>query len=375
MADPAGWQQKFTVTSKAIAAAMPDGGASVFPCPLVMNSSHANWTANHAAFVNALTLDGDGVPTDLIVQTAGGVAVPWGLNRITQGASPELIVTCGWPALAMAGSSYKLFQGAAGAQNRAGVVPVGDGFRAYWPMEEPSGTVVDWTANAYHGSVVGSPTFGINGQIGAGINYAGTYHTCGDVLDALPTVTVNVWVNLDSILAGGTCPLGRNYGYRIVISNTGNVRFVVETTANAWYSPGTFADSTTNLTAGTWYLLTGVYDGSGVKVYINGALEGTGSRAVSGSITNKNYPFGIGADSGSGIYTDGNIDEPSVSLVRSANWMTAYYAMTAAPLTSWTLGAVQTPGGGGPIIGSSIIVPGERSGIVGSNIIVPRIGV
>src|SRR5262249_38076006 len=68
--------------------------------------------------------------------------------------------------------------------------------------------------------------------------------------------------------------------------------------------------STTRLVHGTWYHLVGTYDGAAARLYVNGALEGTGS----GSATiNSTFPLLIGRLNSGGERFHGLIDEVAVS--------------------------------------------------------------
>ncbi len=69
------------------------------------------------------------------------------------------------------------------------------------------------------------------------------------------------------------------------------------------------ADSSIALNPGSWYHLVGTYDGSSVKIYVNGQL--TGSTATSGNLLTTNNDFDIGSYGGSNFFS-GIIDSTRI---------------------------------------------------------------
>jgi predicted ribosomally synthesized peptide with SipW-like signal peptide len=71
------------------------------------------------------------------------------------------------------------------------------------------------------------------------------------------------------------------------------------------------SSTTNNWNAGQWYHIVGTYDGSMMKIYVNGALEN--SKSITGDIENTHYKLFFGTRAVSGIATnmffDGVIDE------------------------------------------------------------------
>ncbi len=85
---------------------------------------------------------------------------------------------------------------------------------------------------------------------------------------------------------------------------------------------------TTAMTAGNWYYLTIAYDGSNIKMYLNGVLESTTS--YTSAIYNSTWSFRVGnsrdAAAVNGAFTNGVIDEPRISSSsRSSSWILAQY--------------------------------------------------
>ena len=83
-------------------------------------------------------------------------------------------------------------------------------------------------------------------------------------------------------------------------------------------------ESTTVLTNGQWYFVTGTYDGANIKLYINGTLEDTEARTD--DIVTNNEPLKIGAYYSTANYFTGYIDEVAIwDTNLSANAITVIY--------------------------------------------------
>ncbi|MHB1484834.1 MAG: LamG domain-containing protein [Saccharofermentanales bacterium] len=136
-------------------------------------------------------------------------------------------------------------------------------------------------------------------------------------LDSMSKLTISVWLKMTSLPAAGqtydiVSKEGASTGaYRICVGSNGTGHIIVATANNSWYSSGTTAAWTTQMQAGTWYHIVGTYDGSYVRMYINGSLQGTGAQAISGNVVRSANPFRIGYTS-SLNYFNGVIDDVKV---------------------------------------------------------------
>ncbi|MHB1483656.1 MAG: LamG domain-containing protein, partial [Saccharofermentanales bacterium] len=178
---------------------------------------------------------------------------------------------------------------------------------------------VNDSANMNTGSLVNGATYaaGKSGNCVSldGVNdYVNIPNTAN--LTGMGQMTLSCWVNMSQLPAQNYVVVGKDSSdasYRIVINSSGQGHFVVATSGSSWYSAGTYASFTSSLSLNTWYHIVGTYDGNYVRVYINGALAGTGSQPLQGTIAAGTSPLRIGYKSASTIdYYKGKVDEVQV---------------------------------------------------------------
>lgn len=146
------------------------------------------------------------------------------------------------------------------------------------------------------------------------LDFDGTddYVNCSTINLSGSAVTLECWVNayafqsatpyISSIMgteSGGTALL--RFGDAELAMN--KVQFVIDIGGQ------TKLDGVTELTTDKWYHIAGVYDGSDMRIYINGKLDA--SKIQTGSITS-NGAFCIASNTGSERFLDGSIDEVRV---------------------------------------------------------------
>jgi hypothetical protein len=153
------------------------------------------------------------------------------------------------------------------------------------------------------------------------------YIDCGDgtSLDITGNITLSAWVNSDvvdtlSFIAGRDDGTNRNYYLTIGSDNlfTWNVRGLSDTQVR----------STATISAGSWFYVVGVYDGSSIKLYLNGTEENSDSST--GSIDNDDVSFTIGArEAGADRFVNGKIGQVAVwSKALSSTEVSAIYDLT-----------------------------------------------
>ena len=183
------------------------------------------------------------------------------------------------------------------------------GLVAAYGFDEGSGTsVTDASGNGNNGTI-SNATWAATGKYGKALQFNGSSATVNipdsASLHLTTGMTLEAWVNPSTV----------NANWRDVIYK-GNDNYYLEATSSNASKPdagliagGSYADAygTAALTANSWSYLTETYDGSNLRLYVNGTLVAT--TAHTGSITTSTNQLQIGGDSIYGQYFAGMIDE------------------------------------------------------------------
>jgi hypothetical protein len=148
------------------------------------------------------------------------------------------------------------------------------------------------------------------GDGSASFNGSTDYIDLGDStdFDITNSITLSAWIKVDAInqhalLAGRDDGTNRNYYLELYTDEK------IYWTCNGLSD--TQVVSSTTISANEWYHIAGTYDGSNLKLYINGILED--SDASTGSIDNDDVSFTIGArEAGVDRRLDGNISQVGI---------------------------------------------------------------
>jgi hypothetical protein len=198
----------------------------------------------------------------------------------------------------------------------------------------------DSTINKNDGQALGILDPNATGKIDGADEFHGTgdHIDCGDnnTLKGMNSLTVEAWVKPNSTAGSGivskwsSWTAGSGGSYIMWLSGTGRVGWGVVT-------ENSFANfDTPVLQAGQWYHLVGVYDGSQIRLYINGTQAGT-PQLVTGKIASTNDPCYVGRYST--YYMNGTIDEVRISnTFRGASWVSTEYNNQYSPSTFYTIG-------------------------------------
>ena len=200
------------------------------------------------------------------------------------------------PTFALAGTLLAfVLAGAAGAASP----PVGD-----WRMNEGSGTIlVDSSASGNNGTILGNPTW-VAGQHGQAIRFDGTgdYATVPDSasLDISTAITMAAWVKPEAATTQNLIKKSTNggtNGYELSLSALGAassqrafVRFNQATNGDTYRVNATTMYPSHGT---TWMHVAATYDGTTIRLYVNGVQEG--QLAASIPIPTNNLALGIGA--------------------------------------------------------------------------------
>ena len=186
------------------------------------------------------------------------------------------------------------------------------GLVAAYGFDEGSGsTVTDASGNGNNGTI-SNATWASAGKFGRALQFNGTSSMVtvpdSSSLQLSSGMTLEAWVNPSTV----------NNNWRDVIYK-GNDNFYLAATSTNSSRPdagmiagGTYADAfgTCALSTNTWSFLTETYDGSTLRLYVNGTQ--VASTAHTGAIATSTNPLQIGGDSIYGQYFAGLIDNVRV---------------------------------------------------------------
>lgn len=142
----------------------------------------------------------------------------------------------------------------------------------------------DISGQSNNGTLTNGPTF--NSGNGGSISFDGTddYIGCGTGINhGTGAFTYEAWVNTDSITGGYGWIMGKA-GFNMGLNRYNNVaQFFLYDSSNNLY-----AESVYILSIGTWWHIVGAFDGSVIRLYVNGSQYGTGETVG----TARNYGAG-----------------------------------------------------------------------------------
>jgi fibronectin type 3 domain-containing protein len=182
-------------------------------------------------------------------------------------------------------------------------------------FEETSGTATADYAKNNEGVPTG--TSFILGRFGLAKTFNGTSDFISvqndAVLNPTASITVEAWYkwsgsgSLDQFIISKRGNSDAEAQFEISRSVTGTFRPHLNVAGTLYYF-----DGATPVIANTWYHVAMVYDGSILKLYVNGLLDGT--MALSGAVNTSTHPLLIGQRGLSeGYFADGLIDEVRIS--------------------------------------------------------------
>jgi hypothetical protein len=190
------------------------------------------------------------------------------------------------------------------------VVP--SGVVAAYSFNEINGTiVVDSSGNGNHGSVSGASLAA--GKYGNGLSFNGSNNmvtvTASPSLNATTGLTISAWVNpisLSSFRVVMTRELPTTDAWALNANDSTDLPGIWARTGTE-ASPLYGAKGSTKLPLNTWTYLAGTYDGSVLRLYVNGIL--VRSTNVTGTLVNSQNALRIGGNALWGEWFHGLIDE------------------------------------------------------------------
>jgi hypothetical protein len=248
----------------------------------------------------------------------------------------------------------------ASTQNKTGVWD--SDYKGVWHLKESaggSGAIKDSTSNANNGTTTGTLGYEQTGQIGSAVkfnqdgdqasNNSGATKTeavsFGDSpFDITSTITVSGWIKQNSWNCSVTVSTPTERGFMKGDGSTdvwGFDRY--DRCAVRFYlfnSSSDYKGAAYWWTDSTWTYFVGTYDGSYVRLYVNGAQQASDTQTGSIKTNNSNLVLG-NKDSAAAAQTwRGWFDEFRVSnSARSAGWIHTEFHNQGSPSTFFTLGS------------------------------------
>jgi len=175
----------------------------------------------------------------------------------------------------------------------------------------------DLTGNGYDGTNFGSTT-GQTGKLKQSFYYDGTndYVTVTSDSGLAPaSISISLWFKPTNTITPGSIAErevlfkeNQNVFIEIDRNDDGKLEFLLYDNVAGFHR---IASTTTSWSSGTWYHIVCTYDGSNMKIYVDGSLEtNTGGFSFTNGRTTSNLY--IGSESGTSRYFIGNIDEVAV---------------------------------------------------------------
>jgi pimeloyl-ACP methyl ester carboxylesterase len=214
------------------------------------------------------------------------------------------------------GYGQNVIESTVGSARRVDPVPKGcpGGIVGWWSGEEDASDV---SGNGNNGILSNGAVSGGPGQVGKGFVFNGNSNVQianTPILNPTSAITLEAWIRPTGGSGQHRDIIGKDgessqRQYLMTVSDINRVRGHVTASGN----PFLWIDGATNVPLNTWAHAVTTYDGTTLKVYMIGVLDG--SRAISGAIVSTAQPLRIGGGAPAGAnqwYFPGSIDEPTI---------------------------------------------------------------
>jgi hypothetical protein len=183
------------------------------------------------------------------------------------------------------------------------------GLVSAYSFNEGTGTVLNDLSGNNNNGTISNTTWSASGKFGAALSFNGTSSWVvipnSASLDLTNGLTMEAWVSPSTLSSWRTVLMKEQTGglaYSIYANSDTN-----RPSAHVFIGAETDTRGTAQLALNTWTHLAATYDGSVLRLYVNGAQVST--RTIGGNILTSTSPLRIGGNSIWGEYFSGLIDE------------------------------------------------------------------
>ena len=194
------------------------------------------------------------------------------------------------------------------------------GLLGRWRLDETSGTTAnDSSIHGHHGTLSGGFVFGANSVSPGKVNDALDFDGSNDYIETnfasneTASITMTAWVKSDDAGTIGNNSVSQRLMTQRDASTSSRLCLGINNNriAAGWDDGGfSVQEGTTILASGQWYHAAVTYDGSTVRLYVNGVEEGSWSE--SSMSTPSSDTFQIGCQYGGARHFDGALDDVRV---------------------------------------------------------------
>ncbi len=164
----------------------------------------------------------------------------------------------------------------------------------YLPMNDGKGDIVkDLSPNGFDGKIVGNGGKWVNGKIGNGIEMTAETEVQipdNNMLDGMKALTLEIWLKQDTHQSTGVIQKGNNWpgmSYLLQPWSDQQIYFGIDNTTSRAIAPaGSYP-------LGEWYHLAATFDGTTLKVFINGKEKASAKSPVA-ECPDTNTPLQVG---------------------------------------------------------------------------------